>query len=268
MIAGDFKMGEMSTATYAIACDNGQMSGKILSGIARDKGVDEAIGTNFLFIRSQSDINSPHDLIGKKVGVPGIQSSATNTFLGFLKEKYGITPDQLTLVDKSNSVLIELLRQGEVDASILGQNVGAQAYYDFAFKMIWNLNVEFEQEYGASCIPTLFVVDPLFYEENSYVVIAAYDLLQESNRYVASHITEIAQAFIAEFNTGLPVEFYENFYKYHGAVDYARMDTTNLSCVTGMFRLLQSNGVINATPDSTEMLIDMVVESIKYKRSY
>ena len=52
-----------------------------------------------------SSINSPQDLVGKKVGVPDLTSSGTSAFLALLKKDYGIDQSQLTLVNDSNTLL-------------------------------------------------------------------------------------------------------------------------------------------------------------------
>lgn len=255
MTAGNFMMGEMSTATYAMSHINGQKAYKILSGLALNRGTDEAIGTTMLFVPSGSTIKSPADLIGKEVGVPDLQSSSTCTFLSFLKSEYGITQDQLTLVDKSNSILIELLRKGELDAAIIGQNVGTQAYYDSDFKMIWNLDVEFARKYGASCIPTVILVDSGFYNDHSEAVQAVYQLLIESNQYAEEHLAELAQAYTTEYS-GLGIDFYLKIHKYHSMAGFARMDAENQASIIGLFQLMHENGVIGVVPDSADIFIN------------
>ena len=256
IIAGNFKMGEMSTATYAIAYENGQRDYKVLSGLAVDRGTEESIGTNLLFTTVGSDIESPADLIGKTVGVPGLQSSSTSTFLSFLKSEYGITQDQLVLVDKASSILLELLRQGELDASLIAQNVAPQAYYDTDFRVIWNLNTEFEQRYGENCIPTIIVVDSEFYEENKEAVQAAYELLKESNQYAEERLEELAELYIDEFSTGLTTDFYMKIHRYHSMAGFLPMNGTNRNCVMAIFELLEENGVITQVPADEDIFLD------------
>jgi ABC-type nitrate/sulfonate/bicarbonate transport system substrate-binding protein len=247
MMAGIYVIGEMSTASYAVALQNGQRDYKVLAGLATNRGTDEAIGTTMLFTLAGSDILSPQDLIGKRVGVPDLQSSTTSMFLSFLKSRYGIAPEQLTLVDKSNTILMMLLKNGEIDATVLGQNVGPQAYYDSDLRLVWNLDTEFAQEYGASCFPTVLVVNSDFYSANSAAVQEVYELLIESNEYAEAHLAELAQAYSTEFS-GLSVDFYLNIHQHHSMASFARMDARNQACIMAVFEIQQENGVITDIP--------------------
>jgi 4,5-dihydroxyphthalate decarboxylase len=53
----------------------------------------------FIFINSGSGIQYPEDLIGKRVGVPEYQQTASVWIRGFLQHDYGVTPDKVLWIN-------------------------------------------------------------------------------------------------------------------------------------------------------------------------
>jgi 4,5-dihydroxyphthalate decarboxylase len=56
-----------------------------------------------VFVRSDSDIKSPRDLVGKKVGTPGYGMSANTWIRGFLKDEYGVNADDMEWIETTKS---------------------------------------------------------------------------------------------------------------------------------------------------------------------
>lgn len=256
MTSGQFPMGAMSAATFAINAQYNQYPYKALCVFITGKGSEEARGINLVCSKAGSSINSPTDLIGKTIGVPGLQSSSTSVFLGMMKNKYGISEDQLTLVNKSNSLLIELLRKGELDAALLGSNVAPEAYYSDEFQIVWNLDQAFKEEYGEYYSPSLLLVNTTFYENNTEAVKAAYELLIASRDYAKSHVEELTAEYANEFGAGLPAEFYAKIQKYHSTASFDRITGKTMDCVMAVFQLVKDRGIIETIPDPDKLFID------------
>ena len=249
MLAGDFIMGEMSVSTFAIAIENNQSPYRAISTFITQKGIEDARGINVLFARADSDINSPEDLAGKRIGVPGLQSSAATIFLVMLERQYGITEDQLTLVDKSSPLLIELLRQGELDATILIGNPPPQAYYDPDFKTVWNLDEAFYEEHGEYYSPTVLLVDSNFYDNNKKAAETAYELLKESSAYAREHLDDLAEEYAVEFGADLPADFYLTAQRYHATATLSPIEGDMEDAVMAIFELVQERNIISEIPD-------------------
>lgn len=56
-----------------------------------------------VFVRADSGIESPQDLIGKKVGTPGYGMSANTWIRGFLKDEYGVEADDMEWIETTKS---------------------------------------------------------------------------------------------------------------------------------------------------------------------
>lgn len=91
----------------------------------------------YLYVRDDSSITCPRDLIGKRIGAPGYRYTVNLWTRGILKDQYGLSPDQLTwvtcqeegagyVIPKGIKVEMiagadpeQLLAEGKVDALLL-----------------------------------------------------------------------------------------------------------------------------------------------------
>jgi len=127
----EFDMAEVSCSSYMLARDNDHPIRALPVFLHR------RFRHGFAFINTQKGINSPKDLIGKKIGVKSFQVTAILWLRGILEHEYGVphksiewfaeldedvefTPPadlKLTRLDHSQSVE-KMLADGELDAVI------------------------------------------------------------------------------------------------------------------------------------------------------
>jgi ABC-type nitrate/sulfonate/bicarbonate transport system substrate-binding protein len=247
MMAGNFPMGTMSTANFAIATQNKNLPLRALSSYIVQSGSQEAQGVYYIVTLAGSKIASPQDLVGKKVGVPDLTSSGTSAFLALFKKDYGISASQFTLVNNSNTLLMQLLKSGDIDAALLGQNNGVQAALDPTYKVIWNMDKTFIQEYGSPFVASLLVVNGDFLSQNAAAVKAAYDLLVESNQYGEQHIDELAPIYATQY--GQTADFYHLVFTEHSKVSLNLIEGKTQDTLITIFGFVKDNGVISSLPD-------------------
>jgi ABC-type nitrate/sulfonate/bicarbonate transport system substrate-binding protein len=247
MMAGNYPMGTLSTATFAVATQNNKLPLKALSTFIVQAGALSSQGVNFVLTLAGSKIASPADLVGKKVGVPDLTGSGTSCFLALLKKDYGINENQLSLVNNSNTILMQLLKSGEIDAALLGQNTGVQAALDATYKVIWNLDKTFIQDYGSPFVASLLVVNGDFQSQNSAAVKAAYDLLKESNVYGEQHIAELAPKYAAQY--GQTADFYILVFNEHSRSSLNLIEGKTQDSLMTIFQFVEDRGVITSLPD-------------------
>ena len=56
-----------------------------------------------IYVHSDSGIEKPEDLIGKRVGTPGYTSSSNTWIRGLLKDEYGVNADDFIWIEASKS---------------------------------------------------------------------------------------------------------------------------------------------------------------------
>ena len=253
ILAGKFPMGAMATATFAVACETSNIKFKGISTYIVHEGAQKQEGVNVLYTRAGSPLKSPAELVGKKVGVPDLTSSATSVFLGMLKQEYGINEDQLVLVNKQNPLLLELLRSGEIDAAMLGGNVSVQAFVDPAFKVLWNLDKDFYSKYGDYFFPSILIVEEGYLKDNLDVVKTVYDLLLESNAYGEGHLDELAEKYAVEFGQGLDASFYKLVFNEHSRTKMLKIEGKTRDTLMTVFSLVKERGIISSIPDPAKV---------------
>ena len=247
MMAGNYPMGSLSTATFAVAVQNNKLPLVALSTFIIQSGAQSADGVNYVMTLAGSSIKSPSDLKGKKVGVPDLTGSGTSCFLALLKKDYGISEDQLTLVNNSNTLLMQLLKSGDIDAALLGQNTGVQASLDATYKVIWNLDATFIKDYGNAFVASLLVVNSDYQKQNSAAVKAAYDLLKQSNSYGEQHIAELAPKYAAQY--GNTADFYQLVFNQHSRCSLNLISGKTQDSLVAIFGFVKDRGVISTLPD-------------------
>jgi ABC-type nitrate/sulfonate/bicarbonate transport system substrate-binding protein len=247
IMAGNYPMGALSTATFAAAVQNNKLPLVALSTYIVQSGALSNQGVNYVVTLAGSKINSPSDLAGKKVGVPDLTGSGTSCFLALLKKDYGIGEDKLTLVNNSNTILMQLLKSGQIDAAMLGQNTGVQAALDPTYQVIWNLDKTFVQDYGSPFVASLLVVNKDFQTQNAAAVKAAYDLLQQSDAYGEAHVADLAPQYAAQY--GQTADFYVLVYNEHSRVDMNLISGKTQDSLMTIFQFVMDRGVISSLPD-------------------
>jgi ABC-type nitrate/sulfonate/bicarbonate transport system substrate-binding protein len=247
IMAGNYPMGALSTATFATAVQNNKLPLVALSTYIVQAGALANQGVNYVVTLAGSKITSPADLVGKKVGVPDLTGSGTSCFLALLKKDYGITEDKLTLVNNSNTVLMTLLKSGQIDAAMLGQNNGVQAALDPTYNVIWNLDKTYVSEYGSPFVASLLVVNSDFLSKNADAVKATYDLLQQSDAYGEAHIAELAPKYAAQY--GQTADFYQLVYNEHSRVSMNLISGKTQDSLMTIFQFVKDRGVITSLPD-------------------
>ncbi|MCL2149653.1 MAG: ABC transporter substrate-binding protein [Dehalococcoidia bacterium] len=250
MRSGKYPMGVLNTSAFAGVIQNENLSFVAISTFIIHEGALTREGVNYLLTRVDSDINSPADLVGKKIGVPDLQGSGTSCFLALLQENYGIGADDFSsLVDFSNTQLTNLLARGDLDAALIGQNIGVQATLNPAFKVVWSIDDAFFAKFGTPCVTSMLVVDSDFQKRNPELVKAAYDLLMESVIYGEEHIDELAPLYAVEYGDGTDADFYKMIYNAHSRCKLGEISGNVYDAVVGLFSFVMARGSIDSTPD-------------------
>lgn len=90
----EFDVSEMSLSSYVLERSRG-----INRFIAIPVFPSRLFRHSFIFINTESGIQRPEDLAGKRVGVPEYQQTASVWIRGFLQHDYGVTPDKVLWIN-------------------------------------------------------------------------------------------------------------------------------------------------------------------------
>ena len=254
MMAGGGDIGEMSTAAFAIAYEKG-IPLKTVCICFTHHGLQSGDGVAMVFTRKDSAINTPADLAGKKVGVPGLKTTTTTIFLEMLKREYGIGEDDLVLVDKALPTLPTLVDSGDIDATLMYGDISVQTYYSDKYKLVWNVDKAFKERYGDYTPASLIVVNTEFFEEHRDRAEAVLDDLKQSKSYGEEHLDEIASWYAAKF--GGDADYYKTAYYNHYSVSLAPITDENREAVMTVFEFAKAQGLITEVPDPANAFVSI-----------
>jgi len=249
LAAGKFPMGALDAAKFSLLNNESNKNFKALSTFIVHEGATAAKGVHALYTMADSGINSPADLIGKKVGIDDSNISCTaNVFLGFLQEEYGIKESQFEQIYNPSAALLGQLRAGNLDAVMLAGNASPQAANDPTIKRIWNLDEAFYNKYGVVFYPSVLVVEEKYYAKNKAIVAEVFDMLVESNKYGSENISVISEKYAA-YRPGLSPEFYQTVFNNNSSCRILPLVGKERDSIIRLWEIVQYRGIITELPD-------------------
>ena len=257
LLSGQYDMGTLSNARLASVPQNSVPLVSISTFVIHAGALDRK-GVNFVLSRADSPVNSPGDLKGKTVAVGNLKSSSTSSLVALLKMLYDIDArEQEKITDAANQVtlvqvqgdLSELVRRGNVDFALIGQNDGPRASRNPEFKVVMSIDQLFYEMYGTPYITSTLVVNRNFQNDNPDAVAAAYELLIKSHAYGEEHIDELASVFCAEYGRVDDADFYKMIYNEHSGVSLGEIEGKAQEVIMAGFEFAVISGEISALPD-------------------
>jgi len=211
-----------------------------------------------VYAKEGSGIESPADLVGKRVSIASFGSSATQQAQIVFEGEYGLNADleggDLTWVELDPPTQLNALAQGDIDAAILWHQAGWIASNDEDIANIAHIDVEYKDlANGAWPIGSAFVADGAYVDANGECVAAFQELLAESVAYAEANHEEFADE-IAE-QTGVSPDFINfwwqsDHYQFGGVAD-----ETWLGYAEEFYTAAFDLGLIPINPDVNEITV-------------
>ncbi|MDD2472028.1 MAG: ABC transporter substrate-binding protein [Dehalococcoidales bacterium] len=246
LLGGNAPVGEMSISAFAKASEQTRPSFKAVAVFVNHEGMEQSRGVSGVFVAENSDISTPLDLVGKKIGVTNLTNNTTTVFLGLCKDLYQITEEQFSFVVKPPVMLRELLAKGEVDAIILGGDPSIELFYDDNVELVYNIDIAFKEEYGFFPFPGVWVVESGFYSEHGDIAGEIQDLMLRSLEYGEEHLEELSELYAQEY--GGSADFYVTVYRNHYRIVMAPIGNESMNAIMTMFRFAKDRGLIGEIP--------------------
>lgn len=251
LMAGQAEMGEMSTAAFAIARENG-IPLKIVSAAVVQ---GSSMGNALVFVRRSSDIKSPSDLAGKRVAVHDLKATTTAIFLSLLEKDYGVGPGGVALVPVPLPQMPELLSRGDVDAALAFESVAASMYLDSdRYALLWDVSRAFRDRYGSYPVASVIVAREELLKERPEAVRAALAVLRESLAWGMEHLDEVASYWVRE-RGGTLEQFATCLSQFRVELELSEDHVRTIAII---FSLLEERGVVGRAPTVEEAFAELV----------
>lgn len=245
LMAGEAKLGEMSTAAFAIARERG-VPLKILSA-AVVQGRD--MGNALLFVKRGSDLRSPADLGGRRVAVHDLKATTTAIFLSLLREEHGLGPEDVLLVVTPLPQMPELLSRGDVDAALAFEVVAARMYLESdKYALLWDVSEAFRSRYGGYPVVSVIVAHEDLLRSEPSAVEAALSALRRSLAWGEGHLDELASSWAKEYG-GSRELFMACLSQFRVELE---LSEAHVNSIAAIFRLLEEQGFVRRAPTLSE----------------
>lgn len=195
LMSDSIQIGMPTASTFLQAVDGG-IDMTIVSGLNFTRQNDKNFG---ILVRSGANITKAQDLIGKKMGVPGL-----NAFLHVLGREWlrsnGVDPKQVTYVETAFPQMNEILKSGNVDAVI-----GAEPFQSRIIKAGTGTMLAYLTSQLPENLPIVFFASTRKWADaNPQAAKAFKDGMAEGMAYTKAHLDE-ARTITAKY-LRLPIE--------------------------------------------------------------
>jgi NitT/TauT family transport system substrate-binding protein len=195
LVSNSVQIGMPTASTFLQAVDGG-LDLTVVSGLNFTRKDDKNFG---IIARTGTNIAKAQDLVGKKMGVPGL-----NAFLHVLGREWlranGVDPKQVTYVETAFPQMNEIMKSGNVDAVI-----GAEPFQSRIIKAGNGTMIAYLTSQLPENLPIVFFASTRKWADaNPQAAKAFKDGMAEGMEYTLAHLDE-ARAITAKY-LKLPLE--------------------------------------------------------------
>ncbi|RAH97432.1 nitrate ABC transporter substrate-binding protein [Acuticoccus sediminis] len=184
----------------------GASAGSSLSATADGLPVSIILATQvadlYFAVAPDSEITSLSELAGKRVGGSPAGSATASITAAILDQNYDIAPDDYEAVPGNDSLLAQLLVQGEIDAAAL-RSVSLALVADANLKTIGSFREEWGKITGEDAAPVLgigLIRDEWLEEHGEDAAARIVTAMRSAYEYGSAHKDEVATALMEAAN--------------------------------------------------------------------
>jgi hypothetical protein len=142
----------------------------------------------------------PGDLEGRTVAVASLTSVATLELRYVLQEKYVLGPDDVAIAESPGESLIDLVREGEVDAAVLPAQSAFASPDDGTVRVISHLAQEMREHAGAPVVASVLITYPDAAGQKAAALSELNRMLAESRAYARANRDALVNAVAEELS--------------------------------------------------------------------
>lgn len=167
-------------------------------------GLQDIDGT-LLFVSTFSDVASPADLAGRKLGVVSREDPSTLETRVVLQRRYGLdasleAPD-VTIEEVPPASLATMLEAGSLDAAVLPPTSAYELADDDGFLVLTSISAEARELTGDPAVRSLLVTYPDIARERAQALAELKRLLAGSVAHFKANAADVVEAIAAESGT-------------------------------------------------------------------
>lgn len=143
--------------------------------------------------RSDSDIDGPSDLAGKKVSYASKSADAWLKFVTVLNADHNVKPDELEFVQTAPPASIALLAKGELDAILQYEPLVTKALVQKDFEVVYSPRKAWKELTGLPLTTVDLAWSNTWYENNSDVAARFADTFKQGQQYLNENLESVIE---------------------------------------------------------------------------
>lgn len=147
----------------------------------------------YVLARSDSDIDGPEDLAGKKISYANEAADAWLKFAVLLAETHGITPDEYEFVQSAPPAALPLLDRGEVDAILSFEPILTKGLVEYDFDVVFSPRDAWRENEDLPLTTVDLAVTAPYYEDNPDTTSDLAATLLDAQRHLSENIDTIIE---------------------------------------------------------------------------
>jgi NitT/TauT family transport system substrate-binding protein len=238
LLSNSVQIGGASATSLLQASEGGIDLVAVAGSSVTDSRTAKDIG---LVAKAGVSINSPMDVVGKKVGIPGIGGILDTLFREWLRNG-GVKLDQVTFVEATLQSQGDLLRAGSVDAVVTGGPILLRIVASGAGSIAAN----FTQDLPAGMPIILYTSTRDWAKSNAVAAKAFRDAIDEGGKFMAAN-PDKAREYIAKY-TKIPLEVVKTV-----EVPIARAEVT-VEQVSWLGQVMRNQGLLKKDVEPAKLI--------------
>ncbi|GAA0285002.1 ABC transporter substrate-binding protein [Halobacterium noricense] len=147
----------------------------------------------YVLARSDSDIDGPSDLAGKRISYGNEAADAWLKFAVLLAETHGITPDQYEFVQSAPPAALPLLDRGEVDAILSFEPILTKGLTQYDFDVVFSPRDAWRETEDLPLTTVDLAVTQSWYENNADTTSDLAATLLDAQRHLSENIDSVIE---------------------------------------------------------------------------
>ncbi len=198
-----------------------------------------------------SNIMTPKDLEGKRVGIQGEADGSSIAFMTALKKIYQVDLDTIEFIAVESNMAPLMLQEGNLDASMFDSDYIITEGFSESYKVVIDFNREMYDFYGTVPPASFFVVKKEFYDEDPALYNRIIDFFTENYQWYKDNVEEVSQ-----LEADASGDSYETI---RLKADYeeraGKVTEKDIGAFYGFYEIAKERGVIDFIPDLNELFI-------------
>jgi ABC-type nitrate/sulfonate/bicarbonate transport system substrate-binding protein len=146
-----------------------------------------------VLVRSDSDIESPADLAGKRISWASESADAWLKFVTVLNMDHGVDPDDLEFVQTAPPASTELLANGELDAILQYEPLVTKALIDHDLRVLYSPRSAWERLNGLPLTTVDLAWTRSWYEENTALAQRLATSFEQGQQYITENLGTVLE---------------------------------------------------------------------------